>query len=232
MTMMLWPKIAGFLFLIMLASSTWALPQQSLTLPVPTHNKTLHITAASNPAAATQQFLALQQDFSSYKQQTDQRLKLLQQQAGVMQIEISQLTALVEMFKQQLSHFNLSNTNNTAPQHPAPNNTSPTWQAILPKDKITTLIALLSLILIVWIWMPSTGKAIYKRQEPKIDDDADTEKEYDFMNSQEAIPAKLDLARAYIAMEDFGAAKQVLKEVLQQGNSREQLQAKQLLGGI
>ncbi len=34
--------------------------------------------------------------------------------------------------------------------------------------------------------------------------------EYDFMGSSEAIPAKLDLARAYIAMEDFTSARETL----------------------
>ena len=59
-------------------------------------------------------------------------------------------------------------------------------------------------------------------------DDTDTEQEYDFMGSKEAVPAKLDLARAYVAMQDYQQAKTVLKEVLEQG-SADQKQTAQLV---
>lgn len=42
----------------------------------------------------------------------------------------------------------------------------------------------------------------------------DTASEFNYMNSDEAWPAKLDLARAYIAMEDFGQAKKILGQLL------------------
>ena len=46
--------------------------------------------------------------------------------------------------------------------------------------------------------------------------------EYDFMGSSEGIPAKLDLARAYIAMEDFTAARETLAEILGEGSEEHQ----------
>lgn len=63
-------------------------------------------------------------------------------------------------------------------------------------------------------------------------EESDTKDEYDFMGSDEAIPAKLDLARAYIAMEDYKAAKQVLAQVTTKGNTEQQAEAQNMLDKI
>ena len=52
------------------------------------------------------------------------------------------------------------------------------------------------------------------------------------MGSSEGIPAKLDLARAYIAMEDFASARETLIEILNEGNEEHRLEAKSLLNKI
>jgi FimV-like protein len=64
----------------------------------------------------------------------------------------------------------------------------------------------------------------------KIEDD--TSGEYDFMGSSEGIPAKLDLARAYIAMEDFTAARETLAEILGEGGEQHREEARSLLNKI
>lgn len=56
--------------------------------------------------------------------------------------------------------------------------------------------------------------------------------EYDFMSTHAAIPAKLDLARSYIAMGDHDQACGVLKTVLAQGNEEHQRIAQSLLTKI
>ena len=53
----------------------------------------------------------------------------------------------------------------------------------------------------------------------------DIESEYDFMGTNEAIPAKLDLARSYIAMNDFVQAKQILKTVIEKGDDAQRAEA-------
>ena len=58
------------------------------------------------------------------------------------------------------------------------------------------------------------------------------EGDYDYMSTDEAIPAKLDLARAYIDMEDFAAAKEVLQEVLKQGDQGQRNEAQLLLAKL
>lgn len=65
---------------------------------------------------------------------------------------------------------------------------------------------------------------------PVMDDD--TKSEYDFMGSDEAIPAKLDLARAYVAMEDYKAAQEVINQIMQKGNEKQKQEAAHILEGI
>lgn len=60
----------------------------------------------------------------------------------------------------------------------------------------------------------------------------DTAAEYDFMGSREGMLAKLDLARAYIAMEDFAAARETLLEILNEGGAESRQEAKNLLDQI
>ena len=60
----------------------------------------------------------------------------------------------------------------------------------------------------------------------------DTADEYDYMGSSESAPAKLNLARSYIAMEDFAAADQVLTEVIKHGAPEYQQQARTLQQAI
>jgi pilus assembly protein FimV len=49
------------------------------------------------------------------------------------------------------------------------------------------------------------------------------------MGSQESIPAKLDLARAYIDMDDKDAARNALNEVVAKGTMEQQKEAQGLL---
>ncbi|WP_369421055.1 FimV/HubP family polar landmark protein [Coxiella-like endosymbiont] len=57
----------------------------------------------------------------------------------------------------------------------------------------------------------------------------DTGEEYDYMSSLESIPAKINLARMYNAMEDQETARRVLKEVLQSGNKEQKKESRELL---
>lgn len=101
------------------------------------------------------------------------------------------------------------------------------------------IIALLVvLLLITWIKMIKQT-AEEETILPRIDDsaaadeaDKELEDEYDFINSTEGIPAKLDLARAYIDMDDMTGAKQILQEVIKYGNSTHQREAQHLLSHI
>ena len=60
----------------------------------------------------------------------------------------------------------------------------------------------------------------------------DAKSDYDFMGTRAAIPAKLDLARSYMAMNDFDQARGVLNTVLEHGDEEQCLVAEALLTKI
>jgi FimV-like protein len=97
--------------------------------------------------------------------------------------------------------------------------------------KVASVAAFLLLLLMVWIlWSPRTEPICIKENA---EDDLDLGDEYDFMSSAEGIPAKLDLARAYMDMDDMDSARGVLQEVMRECSEQNyQAQAKYMLGQI
>ena len=58
------------------------------------------------------------------------------------------------------------------------------------------------------------------------------DEEYDFMGSQEAVPARFNLAEAYMQMREFQQAKRVLEGILDQGDSDQRQKASALLSQL
>jgi len=91
------------------------------------------------------------------------------------------------------------------------------------------------LLMIFWLYWQQSKQ---QRQAPlpvfpeTFDDDDEENSEYDFMNTEEALPAKLDLARAYIQMEDLDSAKSILHDILEHGDKPQQQEAQSLLDQI
>jgi len=77
----------------------------------------------------------------------------------------------------------------------------------------------------------TTEQPMTAHENKPISDD-DTRDEYHFMSTHEAIPAMLDLARAYVAMEDFSKAKTALQTVLEKGNDVQRREATLLFSKI
>ncbi|TDJ37465.1 MAG: tetratricopeptide repeat protein, partial [Gammaproteobacteria bacterium] len=61
---------------------------------------------------------------------------------------------------------------------------------------------------------------------------ATAEPEFEFEDDADSANTKLDLARAYIDMGDEDGARDILKEVMSEGNANQQQQAEKLLGSI
>ncbi|OBY88222.1 peptigoglycan-binding protein LysM, partial [Pseudomonas sp. AU11447] len=61
---------------------------------------------------------------------------------------------------------------------------------------------------------------------------ADDEDDFDFLSGADEAATKLDLARAYIDMGDTEGARDILDEVLTEGNDNQQQEARELLGRI
>lgn len=68
-----------------------------------------------------------------------------------------------------------------------------------------------------------------KKINPSVILEEDTKNEYDFMGTAEAIPAKLDLARSYVAMNDYEQAYVVLKTVMEKGTEEQRIEAQLLV---
>ncbi len=58
---------------------------------------------------------------------------------------------------------------------------------------------------------------------------ADDEDDFDFLSGADEAATKLDLARAYIDMGDSEGARDILDEVLAEGNDSQQAEARELL---
>ncbi len=115
------------------------------------------------------------------------------------------------------------------------------WQSFghyvssFPATMLLAIIILLLLVLLYLILLPrkslsTTSTSALKTENAS--DDQDTEQEYDFMGSKEGVPAKIDLARAYVAMQDYQQAKQVLDDVLAKGNNEQRQAAQAILNSI
>lgn len=60
----------------------------------------------------------------------------------------------------------------------------------------------------------------------------DDEPEFDFLSGTNEVATKLDLAQAYIDMGDADGARDILSEVLTEGDDVQRSEAKEMLGKI
>jgi pilus assembly protein FimV len=58
------------------------------------------------------------------------------------------------------------------------------------------------------------------------------ESDYDLMGSKEGIASKLDLARVYMDMDESNKARELLQEVMTNGNTKEKTAAEEMLHKI
>jgi len=94
------------------------------------------------------------------------------------------------------------------------------------------LFSLLFLILLlVGLFTRHRSKDSPPPQKDNVPQDQE-EGEYDFMNTKDAIPAKFDLADAYIQMGNIKEAEHVLKDILKIGTDEEKKKAQVLLEKI
>ncbi len=68
--------------------------------------------------------------------------------------------------------------------------------------------------------------------EIDLDELAAADDEFDFLAGTDECATKLDLARAYIDMEDFDGARELLQEVVQEGSDQQKTDARELMDGL
>jgi FimV-like protein len=173
-------------------------------------------------------------------QQLDmQQMHVLQQQNSSLQDQISTMTKAMTQMHQEVAAMGtqvvqLKQVAN-APKAPPTITNAELMTSFVHSIYFKILSGLFAIALLSIIWF--FARSAQKRRASDESDLSDTEmadaaSDYDFLNSEDAIPAKLDLARAYMAMEDFQAANVVLNDVFVQGNSEHKQEAQALLDTI
>ena len=183
-----------------------------------------------------------------YQQETNQRIEGFSDTVSKMQTQLNQLTQALALINQEVARV----SGQASAVLPGLSSGSTTTQEInrfvfWSQEYALYIIAVL-LLTIVYLMATRRSAAVKSHQSavsvaPSAqaatssvleddDSDDDIKDEYDFMGSTEAIPAKLDLAHAYIAMEDFKAARKVLRQVIASGNVAQQQEAKNILDKI
>ncbi|HLB56505.1 MAG TPA: FimV/HubP family polar landmark protein [Coxiellaceae bacterium] len=183
---------------------------------------------SSNPNAVfnspTAQSQALNENF---QQTTDQHIQNLDSSNQAMGAAIETLDQNVAQLQQEVLQLQPANPK----------------VAIIPREDLATFIifgGVAALLLLFGVFMgrlmnrsPKVALAKALSAYPVGDVLADdTKSEYDFMGTKAAIPAKLDLARSYMAMNDHEQARAVLKTVLEKGDEEQRIVAEALLTKI
>ncbi|WP_032074900.1 FimV/HubP family polar landmark protein [Coxiella burnetii] len=197
-----------------------------------------HDSSAMLQAGLTQ----MNQNSLQFQQQTDGRLEQLNSQNQQLQQRLQNLEKVVTLLNQELVQLKQGShpVSQLQPQNPPSQSSFNGWIAylkqILGENGYRAAIGgmFVALLLILWALWPRKRKNQKNRRvlddQPAIGG-AD-EAEYDYMGSAESIPAKINLARTYIAMEDPVSARKVLKQVSEQGNEEQRQEADELLKSL
>ena len=196
-----------------------------------------HDSSAMLQAELTQ----LNQNSLQFRQQANGRLKQLNSQNQQLQQRLQNLEKVVRLLNQELIQLKGSHSaSQLQPQNSQFQSFFNGWIAylkqILGENAYKAAISgmLVALLLILWALWPRKRKN--QKNQRALDDQpaiggAD-EAEYDYMGSAESIPAKINLARTYIAMEDLVSARKVIKQVSEQGSEEQRREADELLKGL
>ena len=182
--------------------------------------------------------------FESFRIQSNQRIIQLEQQNNALREQIQNLG-------QQLAEYSQNASTTVLQLQPSSSAQQETFTSklnhLLGNFDIKLSLGLLALILLTLIWLifrPSKASQTVTPRfhqksivvEPEFNNAQQTESnlddEYDFLGSREGIPAKLDLARAYIDMGENVNAMEILQDVLAKGDPSQQVEAESLMNKV
>ena len=192
--------------------------------PAPNTVKSASPSIASNPTPAVNMTVV-------QLQALDHRISLLEAQVDLLQKQIAINNNVTATNRDNIQQLRLKVEANKPNQlQRAFNEFKQTTASLLIHEGTPLLIGIgiLAILLIIWLILPSSKNDSINDAEGVVDD----EDEYDFMGSVEGIPAKLDLARAYVDMDDFLSAEKVLADVLENGTAAQKKDAKKILAKI
>lgn len=166
-------------------------------------------------------------DFNDFKQQAVLRIDAIAASNNDIAAKVSTLSQNLNLAEQKIVALQKAQA---ASQQGLINRLSQTlesWSGYINLE-VALMILGLVIVLLIWWWWHCHSKKKKMIPEPTPSSEA-FQGEYDLMNSAEGIPAKLNLARAYIEMGNKNEAQNILQEVLKQGNEEQQQEAKTLL---
>lgn len=207
--------------------------------PVPTEP-----VAASGQDDFMQKAREIAQSIPQVRQQIEDTIQFVTEQERRLSTQIAQLESKNAELQYKIN--NLYQELNAAReqlarslQHPA---AMPHNQNVGFMDDLKELISnpwvhwsaiIFCVIALLFIFLPAFKRTqTLAELDEDIEDEMETEEEYDFMNSEEAVPVKLDLARAYLDMGQYSSAREALETVIEKGNEEQQMEAKTLLSQI
>ena len=155
------------------------------------------------------------------QQDVNQRFTNLRQQNAILQSQLASVQAQIASVSQALQRLHVEQTR------------SPDFMQRLHIrlgdvgfDVFFGTLIFLLVLAIYFLWPRGRQSKSVKTVSQKVGAD---DEEYDYLGSRESIPAKLDLARAYIDMDDRENARIILNTVIQQGDETQKSDAKALL---
>lgn len=165
-----------------------------------------------------QELIQMNRNVLMFQQTTNNKIDDIEKQLSTVQMHLKQVAQAFVMLNKDLTalkqdrglvSFAKSESNPWFP-----------WPMIIAGSIIVVLLVML----IFWLWRRKSPK-IKVTTEKAAEKQDDTQDEYDYIGSDEGVAAKLNLARAYIAMEDYAAAKKIIDEVLLNGDEQQRLDA-------
>lgn len=178
-----------------------------------------------------------------FQNATNQRLDALEQSEAGVQAKMAQFAEAISMINEQEVQLNQQLQQLAKQLAPAMGaqvdksaaNTSSILNAIQGDAHTKTtqyvlyVILLLLVIIILLMLMPRRSAF---RLESTANSSESIVADYDVMASEEGTSTKLDLARAYIAMEDYEVASRILAEVKKTGNKQQRVDAEKMYSDI
>jgi len=196
------------------------------TMPSPTVTPAVPTSASANVQALQAQIVRLAQMTNSTQQQLSDRLTAVSQQNRELEKKLAGMTKAMQQMQLVINQMGDSSSDaSTAPSPVAGANTKmvQAWKPWL--IVLSGVVVLLLLLNIYSIWSA-------RHHAARSSGTGELDEEYDFMGTEEAMPAKLDLARAYVQMGDAVQAREVLEEILASKNTDYVTQARALMKSL
>lgn len=220
----------------------------AIAAPVAQPQPAQTVSSSSNSAGVDTSLQAqlsqLNQEILLYQQQSDQHIEALSSKNEILMSQLNNLNQVISALSQKVDILQHAEGQFNQSQNLSGHSTHSVlmrwqnWWLEFSEFNITDYVSFSFVIIL--LFSLGIGIVKFKRRYALITNQSalknnnsaesdDTKDEYNFMSTNEAIPAILDLARAYVAMEDFAQAKIALQKVIAKGNDEQRNEAKSLL---